>query len=276
MRKDVSSDDDTMHTEALQESATFAHLKLIGSEVLVFSDSINLSFIQSIFDVMDDVVFFIKDTECRYVLVNHTFVRRTGRRKKEELIGKTSLEVFPKALGETYLAQDLQVLQSGVAIEKRLELHVYPNRKAGWCLTHKIPICDKSGKALGVAGISRDLGLPDESDSVYGQIASIAATIREHYHEEISLAELADSVGLTVARVERLFQRIFHYSPRQMLLKARIDAARSLLESSQTALIVDIAMACGYTDHSAFSRQFKASIGMTPNEYRHYFLHRQV
>jgi AraC-like DNA-binding protein len=32
--------------------------------------------------------------------------------------------------------------------------------------------------------------------------------------------------------------------------------------------VTDVAALCGYTDHSAFTRQFKATVGITPSEYR--------
>ena len=32
--------------------------------------------------------------------------------------------------------------------------------------------------------------------------------------------------------------------------------------------ITEIALRCGYTDHSAFSRQFKALTGLSPSQYR--------
>jgi AraC-like DNA-binding protein len=47
----------------------------------------------------------------------------------------------------------------------------------------------------------------------------------------------------------------------------RIEAAiRLLLERERS--IADIAYACGYADHSAFSRQFKAVVGISPTDYR--------
>ena len=51
------------------------------------------------------------------------------------------------------------------------------------------------------------------------------------------------------------------------MVKIRLDAASTLLAESQLS-ITDIAVACGYQDHSAFSRIFKATVGMTPSEYR--------
>jgi AraC-like DNA-binding protein len=32
--------------------------------------------------------------------------------------------------------------------------------------------------------------------------------------------------------------------------------------------VAEIAQACGYGDHSAFTRQFKATTGLTPSQYR--------
>lgn len=41
-----------------------------------------------------------------------------------------------------------------------------------------------------------------------------------------------------------------------------------MIESDAGHSIAEIAYACGYTDHSAFSRQFKAHAGMSPVQYR--------
>ena len=32
--------------------------------------------------------------------------------------------------------------------------------------------------------------------------------------------------------------------------------------------VADIGLACGFTDQSAFARQFKATVGMTPRDFR--------
>jgi hypothetical protein len=51
------------------------------------------------------------------------------------------------------------------------------------------------------------------------------------------------------------------------------DDPQSALEKATELLagdtpITDIALQCGYTDHSAFSRQFKAMTGSTPRDFR--------
>lgn len=49
---------------------------------------------QTLFDALPDVVFFIKDGEGRYTHCNLTLVRRLGRKLRSEIIGRSPLEVF--------------------------------------------------------------------------------------------------------------------------------------------------------------------------------------
>ncbi|MNR40249.1 HTH-type transcriptional regulator ChbR [compost metagenome] len=51
-----------------------------------------------------------------------------------------------------------------------------------------------------------------------------------------------------------------------MIQKVRLEHAHRLLHSDMP--ITDVALLCGYTDHSAFTRQFKALTGFTPRQYR--------
>lgn len=227
-----------------------------------------LTLVEALFDSLPDVVFFVKDCGGRYLVVNHTLVRRGAVSGKRALLGRTTREVFPGAMGEAFLAQDRAVIVSGVAMQRHLELHRYANGCAGWCLTHKLPLRNEQGAIVGVAGISRDLGLPDQGHPVYGRIAQIAQHIRARYEEPLCLGQLARQAEVSLDRVERLFQRIFGITPREMLLQARLDAARGLLENAPQLSVAAIAASCGYSDHSAFARQFKATTGMTPSQYR--------
>lgn len=226
----------------------------------------NIFFAEPLFDVLPDVVFFVKDSQGRYVLVNRTLANRCGYREKSALIGRNAAEAFPSALGASYLAQDMAVLATGNAIHHQLELHLYPNRDPGWCLTHKIPLHDANGNIVGLAGISRDLEMPDKKHPVYRRVAAAARHIQEHYDQPLPLPDLAHIAKLSVSQIERYFHKIFYLTPRQMIIKTRLDAASAMLAGEQN--ITEIAVACGYHDHSAFTRQFKATVGVTPSEYR--------
>ena len=62
-------------------------------------------------------------------------------------------------------------------------------------------------------------------------------------------------------------QSIFGLTTGQWLLKTRIDRAQRLLSESNLG-IAAIAVAVGYTDQSAFSRQFRTATSLTPNQFR--------
>lgn len=230
-------------------------------------EGIGIGAVETLFDALNDIAFFVKDTEGRYTSVNRTMVRRCGARHKNDVLGKTVLDVFPRALAETYLAQDRKVIDSGEPIDKHLELHIYPGRSRGWCITKKMPLEGKDGRVTGLIGTSRDLGLPDDLYPAYRQIAHIMQYIRENYQQNICLKDLAEQSGLSLSRVERLFQKVFHHSPRQLLLQCRLSAARDIIERNPATRIAEVAHECGYTDHSAFSRQFRSYTGMSPMQY---------
>jgi AraC-like DNA-binding protein len=226
----------------------------------------HFSLLEPLFDAMPDVVFFVKDHEARYLIANTTLAARCGLRDKRALLGKTAEQVFPARFGQVYTAQDANVVRSRSRLIDQLELHLYPGRQPGWCLTSKVPLHDPKGRVLGVAGISRDLRAAEGTHPAYRRLAVAAKYIQDNYAQPIKLSYLASLIDMSVAQVERYFDKIFHLTPRQMLLKTRLDAASELLASELS--ITDIATRCGYNDHSAFTRQFKATVGFTPTQYR--------
>lgn len=223
-------------------------------------------FAEPLFDALPDVVFFVKDAQGRYVVVNRTLVQRCGCKSKAELIGRTAAEVFAQPFGHNYLAQDRTVLAGGAEIEDQLELHLYPNRDPGWCLTRKSALRDAAGAIVGLTGISRDLAMVDSKNAAYHKVAAAARLIHEQYDQPLPLPELARTASMSVAQIERYFLRIYHLTPRQMIIKTRLEAASRMLAGE--ASVAEIAQACGYGDHSAFTRQFRATVGVTPSQYR--------
>ena len=215
-------------------------------------------FAAALFDQTPDIVFFVKDRQARYAVVNEALVSRCGFQQKSQMLGRTATELFPPPLGERYVEQDLAVLATGAPIRNRLELHMYPGQLRGWCLTHKLPLFGQDGSIVGLTGISRDLQRPDEAQEDYRQVAQAVEHLQRSFAEPLRIGSLARAAGLSDDRFERLVRRIFHLTPRQLLIKARLDAASSLLLEGR-ASVAEIAHACGYSDHSAFARQLNQS-----------------
>lgn len=223
-------------------------------------------YVEQLFDHIPDVVFFVKDLEGRYRVVNTTLVERCGADTKADLIGRTATEVFPTPLGERYLEQDRLVIRSGIPINQKLELHLYPNRYEGWCLTDKIPLVDDDGAVMGVAGISRDLQAPTVEDGL-ADVARAMEIIRTEFLDSPGIAEIAHRVGMSAYQLNRRLRTLLGITARQLLTKTRIDAASALLRTTSLNIGV-VAQRSGYCDQSAFTRQFRQSTGLTPRQYR--------
>jgi AraC-like DNA-binding protein len=226
----------------------------------------SLEGVAPLFDAIPGVVFFVKDTQARYALVNQTLVQRCGYKEKSQLVGLTAEEVFPARFGPLYTAQDRRVLADGRQLSDQLELHLYYGNQPIWCLTHKIALRDRHGAIIGLAGISRDLQILQTTHPAYHRLVEVDAYIRDNFSRPITLEQLTAIAGLSIAQLERHCKRIFQLTPRQMIHKARLGEASRLLQEDLS--ITEIALRCGYTDHSAFSRQFKALTGASPSEYR--------
>jgi PAS domain S-box-containing protein len=220
--------------------------------------------LESVFDALPDVVFFVKDEQGRYRYANRTLCRRLGLERRDQVIGRRADELFPQRLGGAYAAQDLRVLR-GESIENQLEVHLFANRAPGWCLTCKQPLRE-GGRIRGLIGVSRDLAQPDAGDPTYERLRRVLAHMQKHYADALRMATLARLAGLSLSQLERHFRRVFQLSPQQMLTRLRIDAAMRLLRTD--ASIASVGQACGFADQSAFGRQFKATVGMTPGAYR--------
>ncbi|HXD00865.1 MAG TPA: AraC family transcriptional regulator [Verrucomicrobiae bacterium] len=225
---------------------------------------------EELFDCLGDLVFFIKNIRGEYVVVNQTLVERCGRRYKNELIGRRADEIFPPPLGQSYRAQDERVLKSSGAIRNQLELHFYPSGARGWCLTNKLPLCDRAGHVMGLVGISKDLQAANERSEDYSRVARVVHHIQTNFDEPLRVHELAARAGFSAYQFEQRVRKIFQLTAGQLIQKVRMEnAVRHLRETD--AAISAIALDCGYSDQSAFTRQFRQAIGMSPSECRRTF-----
>ncbi|WP_438039693.1 ATP-binding protein [Sorangium sp. So ce128] len=109
--------------------------------------------LQAIVDNTAAVV-FAKDIEGRYMLVNRGF-EELFQMRREQVIGKTDHDLFPREQAEEYRANDLLVLQQ----DRTMELdEVAPERDGvRTYISLKFPLRDPAGEPDGVCGISTEI-----------------------------------------------------------------------------------------------------------------------
>lgn len=226
-----------------------------------------LEAVTELFECVPEVAFFAKDRLGRYTAVNRSLLQRVGLKRREDLLGKNVREIFPSDLAECYGRQDEAVLRQGRAIRDQLELHWQTNRQRGWCLTTKLPMRDSEGAIIGLVGLSRDVRGPGETSDLPTALAEAVNYLRNHFGDRVSPSSLAKRAGISPVRFARLTQRMFELTPTQLITQTRIQAAAEWLTEGKRS-IADVALACGFTDHSAFTRAFRIAVGLTPTAFR--------
>ncbi len=86
-------------------------------------------------------------------------------------------------------------------------------------------------------------------------------------HEEISLVRLANECKLSLSHFARAFKQSAGQPTHRWLLQQRLDKAKELLLNSSLPL-ADIALACGFSEQSHFTRVFNKKVGTTPGAWR--------
>jgi AraC-like DNA-binding protein len=134
-----------------------------------------------------------------------------------------------------------------------------------WLLFSRLPVHDEQGQIVGVVANSRRMD-GSVHDERYARLAVAIHHISEHYDWPLSLPDLARLAGISASQLDRDFVRLLGMSPRDFLHKVRIDEACHLLRGG--AGVSQVAYACGYSDHSAFSRRFRLETGTSPRAWR--------
>ena len=91
--------------------------------------------------------------------------------------------------------------------------------------------------------------------------------IEEHLAEEISTEELATTACLSPFYFQRLFKRLVSKPVQEYVKLRRLAKVIENLKDTDRR-ILDIAMDYGFSSHANFTRVFKETYGITPDEYR--------
>jgi len=99
------------------------------------------------------------------------------------------------------------------------------------------------------------------------QIQQTIEFIEDHLNEEIDILGLAKMASLSPFYYQRLFSRLVK-KPVAEYIKLRRMAKATEIMIQKDKRILDIALDLGFSSHEHFSRTFKDTFGLTPDEYR--------
>jgi diguanylate cyclase (GGDEF)-like protein/PAS domain S-box-containing protein len=120
------------------------------------ADEMQLACIQSLLASSQERVYF-KDLDSRFLLVSAGWLKSVGRSSLAEVRGKTDLDIYSSEHAAQALADEQQIIRTGVPLVGKVEHETFDNKPASWVSTTKAPLRDASGRIVGTFGISRDV-----------------------------------------------------------------------------------------------------------------------
>lgn len=99
------------------------------------------------------------------------------------------------------------------------------------------------------------------------RIRSMRSFIHNHYKDKITVAQIADAIGISEREAIRSFRKGLNQSPIEYLISHRLNEAKKMLLNSNLS-ITEICYQCGFSDSSYFGKSFRKAYGLTPREFR--------
>jgi AraC-like DNA-binding protein len=184
-----------------------------------------------------------------------------------EIVGKTDFDFFPPAVATQYVDEDRRVIESREVLTDQIWLVPDSQGVPQIYSCNKIPLLDQRGKVIALAGVKRPYQDSDLPESGHNRLMKVVQFVTKHYMEELVVADLAAEANLSPSQLHREFAKLFAITPNQYIREVRVGVARHLLETTQQP-VAAIASSTGFYDQSHLTRQFKASTGVTPTQYR--------
>jgi AraC family transcriptional regulator, glycine betaine-responsive activator len=107
------------------------------------------------------------------------------------------------------------------------------------------------------------MSLPARIGARHPKLVSIVDKMESNLEDPLSPSALAKQAGLSTRQLERLFRRYLDRSPKRYYLELRLKKARSLLLQTDMT-VINVALACGFSSPSHFSKCYRAFYGRTP------------
>jgi AraC family transcriptional regulator len=124
-------------------------------------------------------------------------------------------------------------------------------------------------------GSGRETPAPGPASAPRGGLARwqanrVGAYIAENLTRRIRAVDLAKVVQLSPGHFTRAFRETFGETPIAYVARQRMRHAQNLMVNTRDSLS-QIALACGLSDQSHFTRVFRRAVGMSPRAWRHQF-----
>jgi len=212
-------------------------------------------------------MFMVKDLDSRYIYMSTLLREAIHQKSPEDVIGKTDFDLFPKMIAESFRQNDLLVFNHGKPLVNEVHLTCFFSQSPLWSFSSKYPVRGRGGEVIGLVTLN------EPYDHVMGTQAELNLLIpaidhvTRYYSEPITIRDLSGLCNLSESHFMRVFKQRLNMTAYAFVEQVRMFQAMELLKQS-AASITQIALNCGFYDHSAFVKRFKKFTGTTPLRFR--------
>ncbi|MFV0439782.1 MAG: helix-turn-helix domain-containing protein [Lachnospirales bacterium] len=103
------------------------------------------------------------------------------------------------------------------------------------------------------------------------RLKNIIEYVDENFSRKLLLSEIAERENLSLTYLSHYFKDCYGISFQEYLLKIRSEKARQQLLLTDFTLL-DICIACGFSDMKYFNKNFKSQYGVYPKEFKKNFV----
>ena len=107
------------------------------------------------------------------------------------------------------------------------------------------------------------LSVPTRIGVRHPKLSQVIQMMESNIEEPISPSILAKDAGMSTRQLERLFRRYLSRSPKRYYMELRLQKARNLLMQTDMT-VINVALACGFSSPSHFSKCYRAHYNTTP------------
>ncbi|MEM7209971.1 MAG: GlxA family transcriptional regulator [Pseudomonadota bacterium] len=99
------------------------------------------------------------------------------------------------------------------------------------------------------------------------QLVDAIRLMEANIESPLSVVEIARGIGVSARELQRRFKEIMQTTPLNYYTSLRLAVGMRLIKNTNRP-VNDIALQCGYSNGSSFSREFRTQFGQSPKEVR--------
>ena len=124
---------------------------------------------------------YVKTPDSRFAAVNLNTAQHNGFVRPAQMLGKTDIDIAGGERGARLVADEQEAVRTGLLFRVREEMLTDHDGHKVWYLTSKVPLIDRDGNIIGLAGVTRDVTvrrrLRDEAEESRNRLNAVLAGV---------------------------------------------------------------------------------------------------